>query len=550
MSGLGSTVSDTGEPGSVVTATPQLSESLPADNSSIRQTTSINTVEHSLTQNYIHNGTYTISTLMAAGTVFFAIRIHPSTCNWYTNHISKAHNTYTGGFKARTRPIATAWYGGDVRLGFLPPNMTEAEVRAAPLNLLTAHPNQSLDPKNTGWTHWTFQDQRPIAYHYLRAPITDPSSFGGWMVGFVAARLVTQSPEFTTIDFLVETAGDFIFDQITPVLDELETENDPLGAVARIPLNLHPTLDSMASGDFSVVQVLPSSVLVLHSGGLTMSAIGLPLALGKLASLVNKNPNVVAAEQFRMTSSTQSMKVSPDGDNSNWSSTERLPENYDFSNLFLAPIHVKNPATANSFYVKADSIDNSGVTPFLKAIQGNPTGTTVFPNGTVGLFLAADSDVPLRVDTGGNTPLMQLSPMSSGESLVIFGDFRARTFCAQTALMAHALGKYDQNLSTSDTSFIYTLRAAVGTPIMLLRLQPNGLWTARASTTAIVVPSSGCYLDFFTTLPVTSPLPAPTLAMNLAMQDLRAVQHRATKRGTPLAEFLTTSAKVLDAYSS
>jgi hypothetical protein len=52
----------------------------------------------------------------------------------------------------------------------------------------------------------------------MSSDFTHPDSFGGWVVGFLAAKLVTQSPEFTTVEMLVETAGNYQFDQLAPTL--------------------------------------------------------------------------------------------------------------------------------------------------------------------------------------------------------------------------------------------------------------------------------------------------------------------------------------------
>jgi len=548
MSGLGTAIEPTGEPGSVTGASPLEPETLPSQDASIAQTTSINTLPQIIGQDYVRKDTYTISTAMPAGTVFFAFRIHPLECNYILAYICLLFNAWTGGMKIRTRIPATAWYGGSIRIGRLPPNMTEQEVFNAPLDLLTAHPNMDLDPKNTSWIHFNVSDQRPIAYHYFNTPVTDPNYHGGWVVGYLASRLVTQSPDFTQVEMIVECAGDFTFDQLAPTNVLTKVVQDPLASVSQIPLEIHPILDSVDVGAQNVFQVCPIAITSLPVGAVRLQSVGQKEPYGKVtgittvynhfADLRSKKPTTISAATYQK-------DLGP-----TWyisSGDELYPVNTDGTGLGCNLVADINGAHQILTYTSYDT-DAAGPPNMTFTVQTSSDGEANLHK--FGLT-CSDSAVPLDPSKGlpaSGTPLLQVSPQAGGESIVVFGNLRTRTFAAQTELIASAVGRYPQDVSNGNTSWVYNIRNAAGTPLLTVRLNPNGMFTAKSSPTALVFSSVGCHLDYLGPLPLSDPLPAPSQYQRMMYNDIRNITRRCADRGVKNIAFCNELREMLQAY--
>lgn len=562
MAGLGTTVEPTGEPGIVTSEPPQEMETIPDNPSTITWTTSMMTLMSLLYQNYIRKATYTISTTMPAGTVFFAFKIKPEECNYANATVATLFNAWTGGMKIRTRIPATAWYGGSIRIGRLPPNMTEQEVFSAPLELLTAHPNMDLDPKNTSWVHFKVSDQRDVGYHYFDTPDSDFRSFGGWVVGFLASRLVTQSPEFTQVEMLVEIAGDFQYDQPSRRLPQSVSNLDPLAPSTQFPLHLHPILDAPTSGIGNIVQVCPVTVNQLAAGGLTMSAVGLPLALGQLPSLqITSGREAVVTQQRSedpdsfglMTGSISEQTITMVYQGRSWLNMEMHtgPEGAVYSTIPYTAIGHIPVASQSVFFNSIDTTSNV----LTATMEVNPTDQEN-PNSPIGILNVSspcmcnnvqplDPQKMVNASTGG--PIMQLRPLAGGESIVIFGNLFSRTMSVQTELMREALAT-QANQSSSNTSWVYNLTNASGTPLLVVRLNPNGMFTSNPVTQAVVFPSKGLKLVFLQQLPLSDPLPAPSFFMRNLHADLRHQVRRAKERDVAMNLMLKESADLIDTY--
>lgn len=533
MSGLGSTIAPAGEDGSVHQTSIQ-SETLPSNDATIVQTTSINTLPQVLNADYIRKGTFTISTSMAAGTIFFAMRIHPNETNYVTGHVAKLFNAWTGGFHLRARITATAFYGGSIRIGRLPPNLTLQQIQSMPVELLTAHPNIDLDPKNTQWIHESYSDQRPVAYHYMTSDFTHPDSFGGWVVGFLAAKLVTQSPEFTTVEMLVETAGNYQFDQLAPTLPvDSGADRHPLGIAAMIPLSLQPLLDDPRSGDDLFIQVFPAEVKKLTNVGISMSAIGLPYAV--LEATPGLKSVWVGLEKY-----ARSIRIS--------SCVGEITTNLG-SVRYTAKFPHHQVAKKGRF-LKMATEPVSGQQYHAATYQGD---TRYQDDGEVDMELEEEQmDTSIKTDTLQlatsfvNTPppytvaqmesgMTEISPSLESESIVAFGLGYSDIIDVQTEVMKRDLAKWPNNESRGSMSYIYNVRNQAGTPVLTIRLNPNGVFTTYASTAAVVIPLDGATLEFVGQLPVSSPLPPRSLVERNVCNDARAILR--SPHGTPKDRF-------------
>jgi hypothetical protein len=525
--GLGTTITPGGEIGTITHAVPLQAETTPDNPAQISQTTAIQTLDQLLTQNWILSGTFTVSTSMPPGTILYIKKIHPYECNWPNRHVAQMFNTWTGSLKLQYRPVATAWYGGSIRVGFLPPNLTESQVREMPLEMLTSYPNCDIDPKNTTWVDFRGPDQREIAYHYFSDYVQDDPNrqqrqgFGGYIVFYNASWIVTQSPDFKTISFMIQTAGDFMYDQpnpsaLTPIVGQIQ----PLGSSYDLPISLQPLCDSMDTGFYNSVQINAVSITSLLAGGFQMSAIGLKDAVGQLDTL-------------KMANDTQLRYYRSGRANSAWAATlggGNTPEITVNETNILPHINVEaNGSTKTSLSIYNVTSDFN-----YQHITHEPSGdgkchwkitdgvATSAPMGRTTVTTVHDLDdsalLPINpVDCNAD---MILQPMAGGESIVSFVNLYGRTMSPQLATHAYHLGKWPTAGYNGTLSYLYNLVSENGTPLLTLRLNPNGMWTTTPVTTTVLYPGT-CSLHYLQTLDISSPLPGPTAAQRSYAHEAR-----------------------------
>jgi hypothetical protein len=183
-----------------------------------------------ISKQFVYTGTYTWSTTDQPGKVLHVFPIHPESCNKYTDHVYQMFNVWTGGQKARVRIIGTAFYGGGLYFVRIPPNYTIEQVNAMDLSSYTAFPHADMDPKNLSSIDLDLPDYRIGHFHQGPLELSNPQSFAGWMAIVVNARLVTQSPEISSIDLRVEMAGDFIYKVPGPIRDVPSEATGPIAA--------------------------------------------------------------------------------------------------------------------------------------------------------------------------------------------------------------------------------------------------------------------------------------------------------------------------------
>lgn len=482
-----------GAPGSTVAAPSQpQAETIPTNPQTIVATGSINTLDQIITSNWIYDSTFTVSTSQAPGTIVYYKKIHPRGWNWTTDHVAKMFNCWTGAGSTRYRPVATVWYGGSIRVGYLPPSVLESQLQTIPLEVLTTFPNRDIDPKNTGWVEFTPPDERNIMYHYMDDK--DRQGFGGWIVFYVAARLVTQSPEYTTIQMIVENKGGFMFDQVSPfAISRVDQGPNPLSILSTIPLHKQCTSD--APQQVRAIQIEASTTTVITFPGFFHSAFGVFRATQEDAPSIpsiNKSPVLVSDY-----------------------STETA--SFDGGQCFIGV-----------------TIDSTG------ELKDTKSGYLEYELNTISARFSTDDEkkkheffrgTVLRADQGG----LSLNPLDltgrklwSGnselpppkitrirnESIVLFVDNQITgTYSTQTNLISQILGagiELDKN-----TTYLCQLISPAGTPLNYLRFWPDGLITTNATAARLLIPvypttgtNDGYTIRYLNTLPINDPIPA------------------------------------------
>jgi hypothetical protein len=360
---------------------------------------------------------------------------------------------------------------------------------------------------------------------------SDPQSFGGYIVFYIAGKLVTQAPDFTTIQFVVELAGDFMYDQPNPrALEPSEEISQPLGYSLPLPIELHPLCDSYDSGHFNAVQVNAISVTKLLSGGIHMSAVGLPKAAGKIPSLLSLP--VLNSYQTNTFPSSTWMATTPEGA---FMAEDSIPLTPALDNLVTPHLNqVKNSQTTAWYSI----MNTSGVTYKYMHPSGITTdeGNSISLQFTRGVETArpdpnnmltssfsclVDSNTPVvnPIDPALCDGLMSLSPMASGESIISFVNLQTQKSSPQTAIHADQLSKWPTNDSASTISYLYNLVNDTGTPILTIRLNPNGMFTTTAVSTAVIYPGT-VSMRYVGTLDINQPLPPLTMYQRNLRQNL------------------------------
>jgi len=511
MSGLGTTMSPTGESGSVNRLDAQL-EAIPSNPASLAQDTSIETVDHVMKRDWIWKETVTVSTTMAPGTVFAIFPIHPFECNRFVKHVGEMFNCWTGGMLLRMRMMATAFYGGSIRVGYLPPNMTKNQIRNMSLDVLTVFPNDDFDPKNTTWTHFATPDERDVAYHYISNNPSgwdenDKRSFGGYIVLYVAGRLVTQSPELSSINIIIESAGNFNFTQINPRFGTIDfaDDNSSLIESARDPWNWIPC--EFPTKGYNVLTILPVEYNKLLSGGFKLKPLAGTIESAEgihidSAMLPFRNLSY-ANEYFSQQTMLSNLNGTP-------TKTVRTPIGY-IGTVFIEDMQaVTNKTLAETNWQYTLDRTNAGILNGLNVDFGyqmsstNTIEPTSNPSFTRNMLTFPTGLTPTKI-----APLMNASvygssfqPNSAGESIVVILDLLFPVPSLQPAQFEFAPN------ADPFMSEIYALRDVNGSIITYIRINPNGIMTVPASVAPVtIVLTPGMKFEFVQHLPITSPLP-------------------------------------------
>jgi len=543
MSGMGTTMPAQGEQGIDSSTAPVMAGSVADNPASIAQTTSAITLPVLQSDDYIWHNTYTVSTEMPPGTIFAIIPNHPEKCNYVSNHLSLLFNTWVGNMVLRFRLLATAFYGGSIRVAILPPSYTETEIANLPLQVLTAYQNTDLDPKNTIWNHCKSTDQREYAFHYNKPyDTTDRTTFGGYIVFFVAGKLVTQSPEISTIQMIVETKGEYIYDQ-PRVPPSVSLTKHPLADIVNIPLRVQPLAEAFLSAN--TLMVLPSTVNAITSGNLGHQGVGMqqymqPGYLPEGATVTNIN-------KFRYLTPKAYGKSKPIGhvhsDGAFYHPSSLPIYSYDEDKvqdpqyLQWTETSVVNPPqyrlaqivwnNANDALIMRTSgfsisATQTGANELYESLALTGGGYTKKGIPTFTPMMARDTYETITYPRPSADSGVTLVPTVAGESIVLFAENNFGAYNTQTQLIAHALQAYPIDMQKSNTSWVYHLVNVNGTPILALRLNPNGVFTTNKANALVKYPISenDTKLRFVAELPVNDPLPPASVTMQAIRSEL------------------------------
>jgi hypothetical protein len=499
----------TGESGSVKSSEANLEQVSPPP-TQIAADTSIETLSHVIERDWIWKQTVAVSTTMPPGTVFAILPVHPFECNKFVKHVAEMFNCWTGGMHIRLRMMATAFYGGSLRVGFLPPNLTPNQIRNMTLDTLTVYPNNDFDPKNTNWVHFSTADERDVMFHYMSPTAkgwdeNDKRSFAGYIVLYVVGKLVTQSPDISSIQVVIETAGNFMFSQINPQFGQIDYSDNAgsLGEAARYAEHWIPC-DVQTMGGLPYVGILPNTVTNVSFGGFNMEPF-----YGTLDDTPGVHIDPMKKEQLT------ACAVSPLTRGIANRLTTAVPWTYkdvpglpnmahvmldDNGSFTVCPDAHVDSKTEGAIWdsefglVKytCDSPDTTGYTGATEAYNG-------VSNVDVDTWQSCFTLPPTVTDS-------TFAPNSVNENIVtLFGHGRI-----SPALQPIQFKQYlKTNKSTdSQNSEVYLLKRADGTTALVLRLNPNGMLTCAIGASALSFQiEKGMHLQFLQDLPINEPLP-------------------------------------------
>lgn len=530
-SGLGTAINPDGVSGEVTTVAPPQQQN---DNNpgTITATTAIESVEYLLYRDWIWHDTYTIDTQMSAGHIIAILPNHPSLCNQYVAHVATMFNAWNGGFRLRARFMATAFYGGSFRIGFLPPNLTTTQIRSMTIKTLTAYPNQDLDPKNVDWLTFSCSDERSELFHWgMKYSETDRTSFGGYVVLYVAAPLVTQDASIHTISLLLETAGNYVFAQPNPLFGG--GDGPTPGLTGPLPNGLlvdMAAMNSVSSSSHEKYLVVLPATSSKHYDGFQFAR-GINGSSIKDFGIVTGSEAPGMSSWFAMTddvSAYTSAYVVAEGSSS---AKPMHHKHFGFGAVASAikvPIYTshvqyyadrlyKHVKPDGSIYFLIEWSDGREVTP-IPSYACLEWGT--WEEDEMSPF---ELSSPYYNEDQNEIECFVVSPRAD-ESIVWFVD----VFTSSRTLQPEPIRRYflDHPITlTRGVTYVYSLRNSVSdVPITYFRLNECGIFTTYSSDTGdifVTNTSVALRLVFEFELPATSPLPshpASSLARKLRRQ--------------------------------
>jgi len=407
------------------------------------------------------------------------------------------------------RMMATAFYGGSIRVGYLPPNINQTEIRNMPLDVLTVFPNDDFDPKNTTWAHFSTPDERDVLYHYMSPntngwDVTDKRSFGGYIVLYVAGRLVTQSPEMTSINVIIESAGNFNFSQINPRFGVTDF-SDNKGVLSTASTRLDTWVSSEADKHkIRNVTILQNNINSLPLGGFKMTPYQYPdidsaegITLGPIGQDVRKT---------NITNKMFSTNIGADPA-APYETFEAVTTPSLFHPMILPSLANVSFDGAGDYNFENRALTGHGGKGQNWNLVYKPPNSAkhIIVNNPASYFVVENSAVPLSGTINSYKTGCQFAPNAAIESIVVFPDdysfINLQPYNFAADLRAHKA--YDPIMSQ-----IYALRRKEGTIITYIRLNPNGICTAPPTPTETVIEIvEGMYLEYVQDLPITSPLP-------------------------------------------
>lgn len=504
---LGTTAPPEGESGTVKGVN-HLADQLPDNPATLAATTSIETLEQILYKNWVWKKTISFDASMLPGHVADIMRIHPYGCNDYVSHIARIFLAWTGSFKIRCRFMATYQFGGSIRVGFLPPYFTDAQILNMPVQTLSAYPNVDLDPKNTGWTTFEASDERNVLFHLFKDIDSDDfDATGGRFVFWVAAPIVLSGAG-SSISLLVEAAGDFNFAQLRPISEISDQINAwmPTGPENNILQQL-PCDDN---GTITHLQVMPNTITTFSTG------LWFAKATGDIYTSESVPGSTVAPAVFFARNEHWSPVISASAEYSRIGTSAYYDTIRD--GFFIAAtgeqdalqgISTVDVTLAEGFKPSAHkllSVDLSPGSALQTIYHNDDTNPTFVFHGRAHLYTGTENS-PINyancVIVGDSTSIQNPLP---DESVIGFANLFTRTVSFQTKQIAYSIAK--QPATTTNSQLYLLFQGSSTTPFMTVRLQCNGLLSCMASDVPALLTSSTIYARYLQDLPMTTPLPS------------------------------------------
>jgi len=416
--------------------------------------------------------------------------------------------------------------GGSFRVGYLPPNFQESDLGRVDLTTLSAYPSVDMDPKDTSWKHFRSVDERNVAFHWMK-PLTDDNveSFGGWITFYVVGSLVQTLNTSGSVQLVVESAGGFEFMQPAPLNDNGPNPNaDPIGWARHVLSG--PGCDDMA-GDIheSFIQICNNTTRNLPTGFMNAVAPGgdFPESYGGHISDAEKfirhdienGKSVISDNAHLVAPGAEDYLV---GITRNGYKTDLPPLNADYSGSTSMKAVTTTATGTTEFtpmpqyraYTMKQPVEKVAAIPYvsfelrsIRVKEGWEFATAQYAEkATVLPINVAGCGITSQVAT----TLPNLEPT---ESIVLFCNSRLNSINIQTQAIASAIKAWRKG-SRPQTCYVYALRSDdVPGPLLLLRLQPNGMFSCAAANadTIIYKPQSRLYLEFMQELPLGTPLP-------------------------------------------
>lgn len=505
---LGTTAPPEGESGTVKGVN-HMVDQLPDNPTTLAATTSIETLEQILYKNWVWKKTISFDASMLPGHVADIMRIHPYGCNDYVSHIARIFLAWTGSFKIRCRFMATYQFGGSIRVGFLPPYFTDAQILNMPVQTLSAYPNVDLDPKNTGWTTFEASDERNVLFHLFKDIDSDDfDATGGRFVFWVAAPIVLSGAG-SSISLLVEAAGDFNFAQLRPISEISDQINAwmPTGPEN----NLLQQLPCDDNGTITHLQVMPNTITTYSSGLWFARGAG-----GDYTSEIVQGAFVDSRiRQIRVDGWKPQISAAASYIRNGTTATYETPITGEFLAATGEKSAVRGIATVNTTFadplkpasVKSFSPQSSPETAVQTMYKAADTAPTFTFNGYVTIYNEEVGSTPINysecVIENDATSIQNPLP---DESIIGFAHLLNRTISFQTKQIAQSIAQQPQTTTNSQLYLLF--QGSSTTPFMTVRLQCNGLMSCMATDVPALLTSSTIYARYLQDLPMTTPLPS------------------------------------------
>lgn len=528
------------ESGTVDTFVNTQTDVTPTPKQEITHTTSKEDLQHVIARDWIYKSTFAIDANMKPGHIFGTIRIHPMDCNKYVAYIARMFRTWTGGMKIRTRFMANFANGGSFRIGFLPPNFTQADIHNVPLDTLTAYPNEDLDPKNTDWTEFKTSDQRNVMYHYMADPSTaDTAEIGGWIVFYVVGSLVQTLQTSGTVQMVVETAGDFVFRQVAPLTDgPAPSTLGPLPTSVLTNLLLHAGCDTQQTTGDAALQIIKSEFQSMPAGFMLATAVD-----GTKPETKAPNSKISPyctywrsrIQSGAIPSSLMSITVS-DFDSGRWLADIVDSGSIPIYNCDGDLHHGFGPISTTGERWRFGTLNS--ITDTFTKYRFHTEGQNFTEVNTQGSYYTIGSGRekhnPLDVSKIPHSAFgtSSLINQRAGESILAFADLSLGSIDMQTRAIAEWLKAHPASIATD---YLYSLRSDEDIGILLyVRLQPSGMFTTTATTQDIVMAGKKFYLQYEGEISPSAPLPSSSSTQSF-IRMWHKIGKKAAKHGLTIA---------------